>query len=370
MSHSYDSVHITSLVVLKIDHGNLLEAEGLGKHLLAESEKHFGSEHIMTAHCLYLLANISMQRELFDQAETLILHASAIFQSVPSAQHVPTTEMLVSLAKIYNHQGRSTEAEKLFQEALFCNERMYGPQHPRVANVLDELAIYYASHEKLEEAEQLRKRALGIYALSLHDEHPDTARTLAGLSGTAFSLKQYDKAEQYYEQALAIWERKLRPKRSFATPDMLAASLEHTTAGTKRGQTCFILFEAPAGTDKGDEIATRLAETLFEQKKYDEAGELLWDARDLAVKMRGGQHQITMYCTGNLARFYHLQKEYEFAGLLYQRATQLAGEVDRFRSPGAIQIFENCIQFFRESGRERQAEELERGLEDIKKFRG
>jgi tetratricopeptide (TPR) repeat protein/transcriptional regulator with XRE-family HTH domain len=361
---------LTSLVVLKIDHGNLLEAEGLGKHLLAESEKHFGSEHIMTAHCLYLLANISMQRELFDQAETLILHASAIFQSVPSAQHVPTTEILVSLAKIYNHQGRSMEAEKLFQEALLCNERMYGPQHPRVANVLDELAIYYASHEKPEEAEQLRKRALGIYTHSLHDEHPDTARTLAGLSVTAFSLKQYDQAEQYYEQALAIWERKLRPKRSFATPEMLAASLEHTIAGTKSGQTCFILFEAPARTDRGDEIATRLAETLFEQKKYDEAGELLWYARDLAVKMRGGEHQITMYCTGNLARFYHLQKEYDFAGLLYQRATQLAGEVDRFRSPGAIQIAENCIQLFRESGRERQAEELERGLEDVKKFRG
>ncbi len=361
---------LTSLVVLKIDHGNLLEAEGLSKHLLAESEKHFGSEHILTAHCLYLLATIFMKRELFDQAETLILRAAAIFRSVSSAQHVPTTEILVSLAKIYNHQGRSTEAEKLFQEALFCNEQMYGPEHPRVANVLDELAIYYASHEKLVEAEQLRKRALGIYRHSLHDEHPDTARTLAGLSGTAFSLKQHDQAEQYYEQALAIWERKLRPKRSVAKQEILAASLEHTIAGTKRGQTCFLLFEAPAGTDRGDEIATKLAETLFEQKKYDEAGELLWYARDLAVKMRGGQHQIAMYCTGNLARFYQLQKEYEFAGLLYQRATQLAGEVDRFRSPGAIQIAENCIQFFRESGMERQAEELERGLEDVKKFRG
>ncbi len=364
-------VCLTSLVLLKIDHGNLLEAEVLSKHLLSESEKHFGREHVMTALCLHHQAAIYMKREMFDQAEPLLRRASAIYKSAPSDLNIPTTDMLVSLAKIYDHQGRSTEAETLYFEALRSYEQTYGPEHPRVADVLNELAIYYASHQDLAKAERFRQRALAIHTQSLHDEHPDRAITLAGLSVTAFSQGRYEEAENYYKQALAIWERKLRVKRSSEVPNApSAASFEQVALHKKQMRTFLNLLD-----DRGEPIgkdviaaSTRLADTLLEQEKYEEAGELLWYALESAAKMRGDEDLMTMYCTGNLARFYHLRKEYDITELLYERALQLAGGKFHFKPAGTLRIAENYLQFLKETGRDRQAAELEKQLEIFKRF--
>lgn len=363
-------VCLISLTMIKIDQGNLLEAEVLSKHLLSESENQFGPEHRMTALCLYYLAVVYIKREMFDQAEPLIRRAIAIYTSMPSAQNAPMTELLVTLAKIYSHQGRPTEAEMLYLEALLKNEQTYGSDHPKVANVLNELAIYYASQQERAKEEQCRQRALAIYTQSLHDEHPDRAITLAGLSVTAFSQGKYEEAEKYYEQALAIWERKLRTKHSPEIVDLLrSASSEQKGAEKKQMQAFLDVLSDVGRPDEKDAIAaaTRLSNTLLAQEKYDEAGELLWYALESSVKSRGNSDLMTMYCTGNLACFYHLQKEYDIAELLYERAIQLAGVAFRFSPPGTLQIAENYIHFLKESGRDRQAAEIEKQFDALKK---
>src|SRR6266699_1716576 len=86
-----------------------------------------------------------------------------------------------------------------------------------------------------------------------------------------------------------------------------------------------LFLEEIMGEEQGKEAATtsiRLASSFLEQGKHAEAEALFWNALHISEKTLGKEDLVTVYCLGDLAKFYQTQKQYVFADFLYERALQ------------------------------------------------
>ncbi len=364
---------LTLLVLIHTDRGDFIEAEALCERLRTLSEETFGPRHPFTAFSLLYLADLYMKRGKFEQAEPLVTSALSISQSAPLSRDYPLSDILVSLAKLYSNQNKVTQAETLYQEALTRAEQTFGAEHTKIADILNEMAIHYSSQHELAKEEQFRKRAIGIYKKILPPDHPDLAIALTGLYLMYFFQNRYADAEEYYEQAMEIWKRKIRDVFTDAAdgaawPDGISKEPGNSSQRERDFQR--LLFpEEIIGEEQGKEAATiyiRLANSFLDQRKFDEAEALFWNALHIAEKTLGKEDLVTIYCLGDLAKFYQTQKQYKFAEFLYERALQFAAVKFKFAPAGTKQIFQNYIQFLRETGRDHHADELQRHFDVLR----
>lgn len=364
---------LTLLMLIKTDRGDFIEAEALCERLRTLSEETFGPKHPFTAFSLLYLADLYMKRGKFEQAEPLVTRALSISQSAPLPRDYPLSDILISLAKLYSNQNKVTQAETLYQEALTRAEQTFGAEHTKIADILNEMAIHYSSQHELAKEEQFRKRAIGIYKKILPSDHPDLAIALTGLYLMYFFQKRYADAEKYYEQAMEIWKRKIRDvftdaADGVAWPDGISKEPGNSSQRERDFQR--LLFpEEIIGEEQGKEATTisiRLANSFLDQGKFDEAEALFWNALHIAEKTLGKEDLVTIYCLGDLAKFYQTQKQYKFAEFLYERALQFAGVKFNFAPAGTKQIFQNYIQFLRETGQDHHADELQRHFDVLR----
>jgi tetratricopeptide (TPR) repeat protein/transcriptional regulator with XRE-family HTH domain len=364
---------LTLLVLIKADHGDFIEAETLCERLRTLSEETFGLEHPFTVFSHLYLADLYMKRGKFEQAEPLVTSALTTSQSAPLPRDYPISDILVSLAKLYSNQNKVTLAETLYQEALTRAEQTFGAEHSKIADILSEMAIHYSSQHENTKEKRLRKRATGIYKKLLPPDHPDLAIALTGLYLMYFFQNRSADAEEYYEQAMEIWKRKIRDvftntAEGAAWPDGISKEPGNSSQRERDFQR--LLFpEEIIGEEQGKEAATisiRLANSFLEQGKFDEAETLFWNAQHIAEKTLGKEDLVTVYCLGDLAKFYQTQKQFQFAEFLYERALQLAAVKFKFAPAGTRQIFENYKQFLRETGQDHHADELQRQFDMLK----
>lgn len=360
------------LVAVKTDSGELVEAQAWCERLRVLAEASFGVEHPLTAFTLLCLAKLYIKRGKLAQAGPLVEHALAISRSTDFLPGYPHSDTIMSLASLYSHQGKATQAEALYLEALARAGRAFGSEHSLIAAIHTEMAVHYASYREYAKAEQARLRALEIYRKLRPSDHPDIAINLTGLYLIYFFRREYGRAEEYYERAMEVWQRIYRTAFS-STPEeaMWAGDLpgEPESAAQMEKMRHLLFPEEIVGETRGKEVATassRLAGVLLAQGQIAEAGALFWNALEVAERTLGRQDLVTIYCLGNLARFYQTQQCYLFAGFLYERALQLAAMKYKFVPAGTLQIWQNYIQFLRDTGRDHLVNEQQRQLDDFK----
>ena len=86
-----------------------------------------------------------------------------------------------SLAALYRAQGRYDEAESLLQKALAIWERVLGLEHPNTADSYNNLGVLYANQGKWAAAREYLEKALAIWQAKLGEKHPHTIQAKQSL---------------------------------------------------------------------------------------------------------------------------------------------------------------------------------------------
>src|SRR5262249_32942409 len=111
------------------------------------------------AECLHELANLSLYRSEFSEAEQLARRAWESRIKLKGKEHLDTLESASCLAKILKSQQSYDEAEQIYREVHRSLDRALGNKHSRTLKASADLSEVLIAHEKHEEAEKLLTQA-------------------------------------------------------------------------------------------------------------------------------------------------------------------------------------------------------------------
>ncbi len=211
-------------------------------------------------------------------------------------------------------KGDYDNAIVVAKKALELAEKEVSPNNSYLVRSLNNLAGLYKHQEQYALAEQLYKRALAINVNALGPNHPDVASSLDKLGNVYYKQGQYGQAEPLYKRALAVREKALGPN-----DPAVRYSLDNLAE----------LYRAQ-GQDA-------LAEPLVK--------------RSLA---------ITAAFENSSALSHEKQGQYGEAEMSYKAALMAHEYAFGPDHPDLAPILSNLAGLYRKTGREKEAEELEK----------
>lgn len=177
------------------------EAMLLLRRALSEIAQRKGMEHPVFLQALYILADIDVEAENFEEAESCLEQGLLLHERVLGSQHPFLSESIRKLAAFYRHQGDTEKAGQL-------EERAYG-----LESASQNWEIYNAEGSDAYFRKEF-SRAVTLFqkALWLLSEIPQMARSeemgriLHNLSSVNRKLGNLESAESYGQKALQIYE--------------------------------------------------------------------------------------------------------------------------------------------------------------------
>ena len=258
---------------------------------LALRRRVFTPPHPDIAEGLYALAEVRTSTGHFEQADSLIREAIAMWQHLPSAGE-PLTESLVFLALLQKIQGDYAAADSLYQEALTLQREVFGDEHKDIAVTLNNLATLRAEQGRYAAADSFYQQALVMQRTLLGSVHSDYAATLNNLAGLRETQGVYPEADSLYSAALAIY--------------LHLMGEEHPTVAT---------------------AYNNLGWFHHQQGHYDTAEDLLRKALTIKRKLIGAEHPSMAIAYYNLASLLHDKGEYAAAESLYRQTLAIDRKV-------------------------------------------
>ena len=173
-------------------------------------------------------AQISFQRQEFQEAERFAREALLEADSSLGAYHRATEESLEMLALVLRTSKKPDDALPFARRLVIVRMRRYGQDDPRTATALHQNADVLIALGQLNAAAEVQQAALQIFETKLGPDHYNTAAGLHNLGAIRLAQKRYAEAEGYLRRALAAKEKTLKPGdlRIAPTLDNLAVALE------------------------------------------------------------------------------------------------------------------------------------------------
>jgi tetratricopeptide (TPR) repeat protein len=306
------------------------EAETLLIQASAIEETLLGTDHLRILPVLNALASVYYKNGKYSLVEPLLLRSLALGEKILEGKHPEMGDSLNTLARTYHKQGRYNEAEPLFQRALALQQQILGGQHPDVAATMNNLASLYNRQGKYEQAETLYTQALAIKQQVLSAQDPRIASSLHNLALLYSRQGKYEQAEVLYMQALKIFEQALGQEH----PDVALALSNLAGAYQEQGryveaeplyQRIFLISHKLLEPEHPQLVTyyNDLARLYFLQARYTEAETTVRQALTLGEKTLGANHQRVGTSVKTLADIYKAQQRYLDAEACYQRALDI-----------------------------------------------
>ena len=197
---------LVALGVLRLDQGQLAEAERLVREGIAVDRRHLAPQDPALAKASSALGRVLEERGSYDEAVKTLDETIRI----QSARNEITTELSESvneLATAHYYLGHLTQADSLYRQAMGMDRQLYGSVHPRVADDFYNMGLVQHDLGDNRQAEQDYRQALGIKQSWYGKEHPDTALIMAAVGQSLVYQGRYDEAASVLQDALAIQEK-------------------------------------------------------------------------------------------------------------------------------------------------------------------
>jgi tetratricopeptide (TPR) repeat protein len=288
-------------------------AEPLYEQALKICEKELGPEDPETATILDNLANVYCMQGRFKKAEPLCKRALAIREKAFGPENPSTAVSLHNLADLHRHQRQFKKAKLLYQRALGIMQKTFGEDHPHTAVCLHNLALVYGNDGRSKKSETLHRRVLAIDEKMLGAEHPSTATSLNNLAWILSQQGKHAEAEPMFRRALEIREKSLGLEHAHTVQSM------YNLADLYRGQSrcsdadqlmrkTTAFWEREIGP-MHPEIAKRLNDFVLDGGINDgnEPGQMFRGVLDIFEKSLGTEHPTTATLRHKLIQFYREQ---------------------------------------------------------------
>jgi serine/threonine protein kinase/tetratricopeptide (TPR) repeat protein len=197
---------LVGLGLLRLDQGQLPEAERLVREGLAMDRRHLAPSDPAMAKDMSALGRVLEERGAYDEAVKTLNETIQL----QSAKHEVTAELSEStnaLAIAHYYLGHLPVADSLYKRSLAMDRELYGTVHPRIADDLYGLGGVQHDLGHDAEAEQNYRQALAIKQSWYGADHPDTALIMAAVGQSLVYQARYDEAAPVLQEALAMQER-------------------------------------------------------------------------------------------------------------------------------------------------------------------
>ena len=278
----------------------------LAQHLLAAADHAPMTSAAGTA--LTQLGQYLESRAEYHAAQTILLRASAIRQTVDGPDHHETARTLCSLGIVQREVGDLDAARTSHQQALAIYETVYGPDHPEVARTLNNLGNLQKELGDLDQARITLQRALAIKERTYGPDHLEIAPTLGNLGDIEQQAGELDNARASQIRAIAIFETAYGPNHSevaiaLTNLGIVQDKLDEPDASRASHLRALTIFEDVYGPDH-PEVARALVNLgIVEQRlgKLDAARATLQRALTIFETRHGLSHPNTVYSARLLA---------------------------------------------------------------------
>lgn len=142
--------------------GDYVAAETRFEEALAEADKAKVVDPLTLSYWLAGLAEVRLELEKYEAAETLGRRVLALREGVLDANHPDVAEAKILIARAYEGRGESVQAVGLYREAALILERSAGADSPRFAVGLARVGICEARLGQLDQARTVLTRCVEI----------------------------------------------------------------------------------------------------------------------------------------------------------------------------------------------------------------
>jgi len=326
------------------------EAERLSRESLAIYASTSPRQHAEVVAATLALAEVLRWKGEYGEAEQLLAEALAI-QLGLTGEHNLTVAIIANAQGILARlRGESERAESLYRRALAIHERIERGDLRSLARTINNLAMLLKARGRLDEAEQLYRESLAIQQREVGEEHSDVATTLNNLAALLRARNDLDGAEALDRRALEIRRKVLNDHPSTAQS---LNNLATTLLRRQRSNEAEILYREALGMwrqlldENHPEVASgmhNLAQALRAQGRYGEAEELLCEALRRRRNRLGEEHPHVASTLVTLADVLREQGSEEDANVLYRRALEIRRRALGAEHPHTLQLRERLAE--------------------------
>lgn len=314
---------------------NWINAAILSK-AVATLDKDFGNQPLVDAQLRQVLAMLSMEIGLFDQAVPMQTAVLTTHRRLLGEEHPETLDSISNLGVLLVRHGKLEEAEPHLRQVLELRQRLMGEDHEQTLESLSNLAELYREQSKWEESTILLQEVLKKRTRILGLDHRDTLDTLNALGQLLTNRGSFLEAETLLRDAVERCRRVLGDEHD-----------ETLSAIVALGGVC-----------------RRLA-------KYEEAEKLLREAVESYQRVFGDEHPRTLSSINSLALLLQSQRKYERAEPLLRKKLEISRRVLGDNHPRTLNSISNLANMLQENGRPEEAEPyILEALEKRRRFLG
>jgi tetratricopeptide (TPR) repeat protein len=307
--------------------GNYSVAERLGRTALETLEATAGDRNEDTLRCLHQLGVVLSTVQRFSEAEPLLRRAWEGRLSLLSEDHLDTLDSAHMLGSVLNLQKKWNEGEAMQMRAIEGRARVFGPTHIETQSAMSTLAFGYIANGRFEQAEKLHRRVCNIRKDTYGEESDDTYENMRGLAALLTIQGKAHEAEIMHRQVVQVREAKygLHDAGTIKSINFLGDALVKQDKLDEAAQQYRRVLDVITDLDNSareEALNTldSLAQTLSQQGELIEAeavARLMIDERE---KLLGVDHFDTFIGYHTLAETLTLQKQFEPALKMYQKA--------------------------------------------------
>jgi tetratricopeptide (TPR) repeat protein len=324
--------------------GRTSDAELIWLESLGEAEA-FGEDDPRLAQSLRMLANLQIQQGRYEEARPLLERWIAIRERQGDTMDGGFADGVEALAGIHMVNRDFPRAVALYERSLEIRKSDGMLDNLAMADTLENLGRAYASVGRRQDAEAAFEQSVEIRADVLGSSDPGLAKGLHALGGFQFQRGRYAEADKLYGRALEIVAKGSQPDERFvAQLHHDAGVLSRVTGDPKTAlehlQTAQEIRTRLFG-ERHAETATTVSEialAYMEERRLDEAEELLVWVIELRIDLFGTQSAPVAAALNSLALVHQYRHEYDDAASLMGRALQIRRNLptDQNRALGAL----------------------------------
>lgn len=292
--------------------GDYSGALGLARTVLAEAERAFGSDDLITLRALNDVASLSTEVGLYDDAEPLLERLLSATTRIQGPDHHNTLVVAQNYANLLRRQGDFARAEPLFIRVLEGFDTQFGPNDPNTMLAMKLLGSMYIEAGQFDQAEPILVEVLDRRTRVLRPNHPDIFISQTDLAHLYNQTGRTTDAVPLIAEALEGFEQVLGPLH----PDTLAAvnnlaSVYFRIGAFEEAEPLFVRgiagFEEVLGPYHPNTLRlhSNLGVIYSASGRLAEAEHHLAHALDGLEAAVGQNHPLTLSAMSNLGRLYH-----------------------------------------------------------------
>jgi len=275
--------------------------------------------------CRFQLAKHLLEIEQFSEAEALLLAIQPAMERVIGPTDPHGASLLIELGRLYRVTGRVEESEKVLHRAVRTLESTPGTETTLTGRSLLELGTTYYAMGRHPQAIRVLSRGLPVFEKM--PPQAESAQFWVNLGNVRFSVGQLKEAETAWRRALGVLDR--LPDLQLLKAITLCYLGNLKLAQSHRAEAESLILEATAiaqaqqGHGKGLLPILHSLATLYASRgEFQGAEKTYGQALDIALATGGSRHPDTAVIFQSLGKLRTLEKRFDEAAALYERALE------------------------------------------------